>query len=342
MQNDDDADLIIYNTCTVKGKTQDKIFSDIKNVLQTAPEKKIIISGCMASAQTQLLRDLAPGASIISLQNLTALPTVLTTIFQGDIITLIQRNKEAKVGLPKVSRDDNVAIIQIAEGCADACTFCITKLAKGYIFSFPKQQIIHEAQRAIQKGASLLHLTSQDNGAYGLDHAPQSQLVPLLEALTNLEGNFTIRLGMTNPRHIIPITNDLIRVFTHPKMLKFLHIPVQSGSENVLNAMQRKHTIIEFKDLVHRFRTAIPDIQIATDIICGYPTETEEDFQATLNLLQELQPEVLNISKFTPRPGTRAATLKPHTSQEIKQRTTLTHVLYQQYMQNNPTKAPIL
>lgn len=327
----DDADVLIYNTCTVKGTTENKISHDIKNALITCPEKKIIITGCMASAQTALLRDLAPGASIVSVQNLTALPTALETILEGEIVTITQRSREVKLGFPKQPRNDHVAVIQIAEGCADTCTFCITKLAKGHIFSFPQDQIIAAATKAIQEGATLIYLTSQDNGAYGLDQGSRSHLATLLNALLALNGDFLIRLGMTNPRHIIPILDELIAAYTHQKMLPFLHIPLQSGSENVLHAMNRKHSVADFVNIVTRFRAAIPTLCIATDIICGYPTETEEDFQQTLTLLHELQPGIVNISKFTPRPGTRAATLKPHTSQELKRRSTLTYDLFKTY-----------
>jgi len=253
-------------------------------------------------------------------------------MIEGEIISLTSKRKETKLNLPKQLRKDGVGIIQIGEGCADTCYFCATKLAKGHIVSFPIQDMVTQVKKYLEQNIKTIYLTSQDNGAYGLDTNKISQLAVLLQELIKIEGEFQIRVGMANPRHLIPILNDLLEVYKSPKIKKFLHIPVQAGSERVLQEMNRKHSANDFKILTNAFRKEFNNMNIATDIICGYPTETEQDFEETMKLMKETKPEVINISRFTPRPGTRAAKLKPLTSQELKRRSTALAQSYRTFL----------
>ncbi len=328
----EDADLIILNTCTVKATTEQKILSMVKYIEQLYPEKKIILTGCMSGAQPEQLHELQPNVSLVSTQHITEIIPVIEKMMHGEIVSLTTKRKETKLNLPKQLRKDGVGIIQIGEGCADTCYFCATKLAKGHIVSFPIQDIITQTKKYLQQNIKTIYLTSQDNGAYGLDTNKVSQLAVLLQALINIEGDFQIRVGMANPRHLIPILNDLLTVYKSPKIKKFLHIPVQAGSEKVLQEMNRKHSANDFKILSTAFRKEFTDMNIATDIICGYPTETEQDFEETMKLMKETKPEVINISRFTPRPGTRAAKLKPLTSQELKRRSSLLAQSYRTFL----------
>ena len=216
--------------------------------------------------------------------------------------------------------------------CLGDCSFCITKLAKGNLQSFPKEDIINEIKKRIEEGYKRINLTSTDNGCYGLDI--NTSLVSLLKNITEIPGDFKIRIGMINPNYAKLYLNDLIKIYKSDKIIKFLHIPVQSGSNKILKDMNRKYKVQDFINVVSKFRKNILGINISTDIIVGYPTESEEDFEETLNLVKKIKPEVLNISKFTSRPGTKASRLKQLKTEEIKRRSVILTNLYKDYLRN--------
>jgi MiaB/RimO family radical SAM methylthiotransferase len=164
-----------------------------------------------------------------------------------------------------------------------------------------------------------------DSGAYGMDIG--TSLPALLKELLAIDGKFKIRLGMINPQHLNRFGDELLQLMKSDKFYKFIHIPVQSGSEKVCKAMNRPHTVADFKKWVKTYRKALPDISISTDIIVGYPTETEADFRQTLKLLRETMLDVVNLSKFTSRPGTKAAALKQLPTEVIKKRSGITAAL---------------
>ena len=315
VKDDVDADIIVVNSCVVKSATENRIFQLLKDL----KDKKIIITGCMPGAQPNRLKKIAPNASLLSTQHTTDIVYAVEKMLKGEIITLNSKRKENKAFVSKL-RPKEIATIQIGEGCADICYFCQTKLAKGHIFSFPVEDIKKEVEHVVKNGYKIIYLTSQDNGAYGLDKNKISQLANLLKELIKFEGKYEIRVGMTNPRHIIPIIDDLVKVYKNDKIKKFLHIPVQSGSNKVLKEMNRKHSVDDFLVLVDKFRKEFEDFNIATDIIVGYPTENEEDFDDTIELIKKIKPEVINISKFTPRPLTKASKMKQLKSEIIKDR----------------------
>ena len=315
VKDDVDADIIVVNSCVVKSATENRIFQLLKDL----KDKKIIITGCMPGAQPNRLKKIAPNASLLSTQHTTDIVYAVEKMLKGEIITLNSKRKENKAFVSKL-RPKEIATIQIGEGCADICYFCQTKLAKGHIFSFPVEDIKKEVEHVVKNGYKIIYLTSQDNGAYGLDKNKISQLANLLKELIKVEGKYEIRVGMTNPRHIIPIIDDLVKVYKNDKIKKFLHIPVQSGSNKVLKEMNRKHSVDDFLVLVDKFRKEFEDFNIATDIIVGYPTENEEDFDDTIELIKKIKPEVINISKFTPRPLTKASKMKQLKSEIIKDR----------------------
>jgi len=307
----EEADIVIINSCSVKNVTVSKIFSRIKSI----KDKKIIVTGCMALAEKERLKKLS--LSLVNTDNITKIPEIIEDILEGEIITLLERRKESKLSLNKLT-DKKVATIQIAEGCVFACSYCSTKLAKGVLHSFPKEEIIREVEKYVKRGFKRINLTSTDNGCYGFDLG--YNLVDLLNEVLKIEGNFKVRVGMANPEHLKNIYKDLIKIYKNEKIIKFLHIPIQSGSNKVLREMNRKGTIEEFKEIVKTFRKNIPGMNISTDIIVGYPTETEEDFEKTLKLIKEMQFEVINISKFASRTGTQASKLKQLISETIKER----------------------
>ncbi|MDD5416995.1 MAG: MiaB/RimO family radical SAM methylthiotransferase, partial [Candidatus Aenigmarchaeota archaeon] len=186
-----------------------------------------------------------------------------------------------------------------------------------------------------KSGCKEIWITSQDTGAYGLDEYDKSQLPDLMNKINDIPKDFMVRIGMMNPNNIKPILTELINSFNNKKMYKFIHIPVQSGSDEILKAMNRKYTALEFKDLVEAFRDAFR-CTIWTDIIVGYPGETEEQFKETLKLIKEIEPDYVNISRFAKRDGTPAAQLKQLDTEEMKRRTsTLTNLVENMSLKKN-------
>ncbi len=210
-----------------------------------------------------------------------------------------------KTGLPKVRLNPIVGIVEIASGCMSECTFCQTKLARGDLQSYRLGDIVRQVSYEIKDGCKEIWLTSTDNGCYGLDIG--TNLPELVSKVSDIPHEFMIRVGMMNPMYMPKIKSDLLKSFENDKVFKFLHVPVQSGSDRVLHEMKRGHTAGTFRDVVKRFRSKFPRFTISTDIIVGFPGETKQDFQSTVELITETRPDVVNLSKYSQRPGTPAA-----------------------------------
>jgi threonylcarbamoyladenosine tRNA methylthiotransferase CDKAL1 len=299
----DDAGTIIVNTCTVKGPTERKIIRSIRE--HEAKGKKIIITGCMAEAQYDLLMKQFPSASIISPDHIGSISEAM----HSERIVLRGKNKTDKAIMPQQSSNSVSGIIQISRGCDSACTYCITKAAKGHIYSYPEESIIKKASTLIMEGKKELWLASQDNTAYGIDTGNVPLLHRIIKRISRLDGDFMIRNGMGNPHNLKHFSNDLVESYDNPKVYKFLHLPLQSGSDSILNDMRRMHTMEEYEMIANQFRKQFNDITLATDIIYGYPTETEDDFEKTIAAMKLFRFDIVNLSRFWPRPGTYAASI---------------------------------
>ncbi len=310
-----DADLCIIGTCVVKPTTANKILNKLKEIYN---QKKLIIAGCMPESETNYCKKLFPKASLINTYNITKISSLVKETLDGGINYYLGKNKELKLGIPKPIKD--IVTIQIACGCTSNCAYCETKLAKGYIQSYPEDLIIKEIEYYLKKGIKKFNISSTNNSDYGIDIG--TNLVDLLRKIISIKGDFSIRIGMMNPSSIT-FLDELIEIYKNNKIQKFLHIPVQSGSNKVLKEMNRNYKVKDFINIVNKFRKNISNITISTDIIVGYPTETEEDFKKSIDLIKKIKPEVLNISKFGARPGTQAAKLKPLKSQIVKERSIL-------------------
>ncbi|MFA4907050.1 MAG: MiaB/RimO family radical SAM methylthiotransferase [archaeon] len=207
------------------------------------------------------------------------------------------------------------AIIPINSGCLNNCTFCSVKTSRGKLHSFPVESILRRFRREI-KTKREIWLTSQDTGAYGFDI--NSSLPELLEALLCEEGDFRIRIGMANPWHFRRIESGLVPLFDDERLYKFLHIPLQSGSDRILSLMCRGYTAEYWAGLIGRLRASIPSLAISTDIITGFPTETESEFNSTLEALLRARPDTVNISRYGKRDGTIAAEMQGQVEGRIK------------------------
>src|SRR3989338_2617355 len=307
VESPNNADCLVINTCTVKNATETQFFRALKQF----KKKPTVIAGCIAQTDKEKLH----GYSLIGTTNLHHISEVVEETLNGNQVIFTKRENSERLNLPKIRQNSFVEIIPINRGCLGNCTYCKTKAARFNLQSFNKDAILKQAENAIKEGVKIIHLTSQDTAVYGQDLAETEsekniQLPVLLKELCSLEGNFKIKLGMGNPDHYIKMLPQLIEAFKHEKMFKFLHLPVQSGNNKVLDDMKREYTVEDYKKIIMEFKKAIPEMQIMTDLICGFPTESDEQFEDTIRLIEETRPDSLNISRDSARPKTLAASWK--------------------------------
>lgn len=325
-QNNITPDMLILNICTVKGNKT--ALDAMKQFHNKFAGKKFVITGCIPREAIAEIRKIIPNASLCSTTNMKSIVEVVEETFAGNIIEAMSYKREIKVNLPRIRKNKVVGITPILQGCAHFCTFCSTRLVKGRVLSFPMDEIIEDVKQNIADGCKEIWLTSQDNGTYMLDHQKITALPELLRQILAIDGasgndgDFKVRLGMMNPTHILPVLDKIIEVFNHPKMFKFIHVPIQAGSNKILDAMKRQYTVEEFSTIINKFRQVHPDITISTDIICGFPGETEEDFQDTANIVKELKFDVINLARFAPRELTVAAKMPQQIHGRVKKERT--------------------
>ena len=312
--NSSESDLNLIVTCSVKDSTANKMMNRIKS-LETKP---LIVAGCLPKAEKENVAKFTKNASLLGPNSLGKTLDVINSTLLGKKQIALEDSDLSKVGLPKVRLNSAVGIVEIASGCMSECTFCQTKLAKGDLSSYRLGDIVRQVQTEIKEGCKEVWLTSTDNGCYGFDIG--TDLPTLVNAVSEIPKDFMIRVGMMNPMYMSRIKQNLIESYDNEKVFKFLHIPVQSGSDKVLNDMKRGHTSETFREIVKKTKERFENFTISTDVIVGFPSETEEDFQKTITLLDETKPDVVNLSKYSARPGTDAAELKQIDAAEIKRR----------------------
>jgi len=295
------ADVIVVNTCDVKLATRNKMLERLRFLSERFGEEKLVIAGCMPEIEPSLLRELFPRASMVSTNHIDEMVKAVGEILKGGRVELIGRKPLEKVCMPKI-RDNPVRnIIPICSGCNGVCAFCATKLAKGNVFSFSEEKILKEMLASRDAGVKEFYLTGQDVSCYGLDYCEESRLPELLQKIfACVKGKYFIRLGMMNPKNVLKISNRLLRIYRDERVFKFLHVPVQSGSNRILKRMNRGYTVEEFVDLVKKFRRHFPEMTVWSDIIVGFPGETERDFEKTVELVKELKFDYVNVSRFSP------------------------------------------
>jgi MiaB-like tRNA modifying enzyme len=294
----DYTDAIILLTCTVIGTTEQRMISRLRELKKTG--KKIIVTGCMASVQSDLIKSIVPDARLLPPQYVYHIIDVL----DDKEVSFETRNKTL---LPKYY-GDITAPISIAEGCMFSCSYCITSIARGKLKSYPIDEVVQDVCSALRQGCKEIQLTAQDTSSYGLDS--DHNLGELLTSVCKVEGEYRIRIGMANPYTILKNLDSTIQAFNNTKIYKFLHIPVQSGDNDILKKMNRKYTVDDFLDIIKKFRDNYADLTISTDIIVGFPTETDEQFQHTIDLLKTVKPDITNITRYSARPFTKAKVMK--------------------------------
>ena len=313
--NPADADILIINICTVKG--EETALREIRKLNELCPDKKLIVAGCITQIILKEARKIKEDVSFISTHNIKSIVDVVEEAINDNIIEATGEDEYVKINLPKVRKNSVIGIIPILNSCANYCSYCSVRYVKGKLLSYDKEDIKTEAMKSIQQGCKELWVTSQDNAAYTLEKEKISKLPELINSLTAIDGNFFVRIGMMNPSHLLDILDSMIEVYRNDKVFKFLHVPVQSGNDRILELMKRKYKAEDFKKIINEFRKKIPTLTLSTDIICGFPTETEEEYNDSLDLIKEIKPDVLNISRFQARYGTEAAKMEGQIKGEI-------------------------
>ncbi|MDH5570112.1 MAG: tRNA (N(6)-L-threonylcarbamoyladenosine(37)-C(2))-methylthiotransferase [Nitrosopumilus sp.] len=314
VENSAESDLNIVVTCSVKDATANKMIHRIKSL----KSKPLIVAGCLPKAEQTSVEKFADKASLLGPNSLGKTLQTINSTLNGRKQIVLEDSDLSKVGLPKVRLNPAVGIVEIASGCMSECTFCQTKLSKGDLSSYRLGDIVRQVQTEIKDGCKEVWLTSTDNGCYGFDIG--TDLPSLINTVVEIPEDFMVRVGMMNPMYMPRIKDKLIESYDSGKVFKFLHIPVQSGSDKVLQDMRRGHTAGTFREIVKKIRERFGQFTISTDIIVGFPSETEEDFQKTIALLDETKPDVVNLSRYSARPGTDAAEWKQLDAVEIKRR----------------------
>ena len=311
----EEADLIIVNTCAVTEKTEKKILKRL-NELQG---KNLVVAGCLPAARSEVLEGLRP-CRVIGILSRSSVLELIYGLGEEDLSKALEK-KDPDTALdkkdfgerahpiipasqPGPTQNDLCGIINVAEGCRGRCSYCLVRKARGALASRDPEDIARSVQAMAREGIVEIQLSAQDATAYG--HDIGSSLPDLINRVCEVPGRFMVRVGMMNPGLAREMLQELSEAFQSQKVYKFLHLPVQSGSDRVLEAMARGYTARDFREVIGGFRKAVPDISITTDIIVGFPGETEEDFSETCALIKEASPDKVNVTKFSRRPGTPA------------------------------------
>ena len=320
-KNISDSDLNLIVTCSVKDATANKMVNRIKRL----KSKPLIIAGCLPKAEKSTVEKFGPHASLLGPNSIGKTLDVINSTLSGKKRIELEDSDMVKVGLPKVRLNPVVGIVEIASGCMSECTFCQTKLSKGDVRSYRIGDIVRQVKYDVDNGCKEVWLSSTDNGCYGFDIG--TDLPRLISTVGEIERDFMIRVGMMNPMYMPRIRDGLLRSFENTRVFKFLHIPVQSGSNRVLKEMKRGHTSQVYRDANDKFRKKFGRFTISTDIIVGFPSENNENFEETVDLIKETRPDVINLSRYSARPGTKAAKMTQLNVSEVKRRSKVVYEL---------------
>jgi len=330
----DSENVIILNLCTVKGDSS--ALKAVRNAKENYPKIPMLVTGCTTPELIESLKKIDPKISIASTHALERIPEIIKKIIAGETILDLQKEHSPKLGIPKIRKNPIVGIVSIAEGCMDACSFCSTRMVKGKLRSYAPEEIVKETKTLVEEGCKEIWLTAQDAACYGFDiETDLAELV--MQILKKIKGDYRIRMGMGNPRHTLSYAEKLAEVYRDERVFRFLHLPVQSGSDKILQAMKRKHSVGDYKKLVDFFYAQFGDFAISTDIIVGFPGEAEEDFQKSLDLIKWSKPTGCNRTRFVPRKGTLAAGLPNQipSLEKYRRSAELTKVFTEAALQNN-------
>ncbi|MEM3700851.1 MAG: tRNA (N(6)-L-threonylcarbamoyladenosine(37)-C(2))-methylthiotransferase [Candidatus Bathyarchaeia archaeon] len=315
------ADILIINTCAVKGPTENRMIEILK---RTPLDKKLIVAGCLPLINFERLSRDVRYDGVVGPAAGDTIVNVVGRVLKGEKVVALKGAVNAKpsLSLPRILLNPVVSIIPISYGCLGSCAYCCVVFARGHLRSYSVQEIVERVKKDLAVGVREFWLTSQDTACYGRDIG--TNLAELLLVLSDVERDFKIRVGMMTPNMALGILENLIQAFKNDKIFKFVHLPVQSGDDEILKNMRRFYSVADFKKIVDTFRENFPELTLATDVICGFPGEDEEAFEKTLQLIKEIKPDIVNVSKFFARPKTAATKMTNSVPKpEIKRRSTM-------------------
>lgn len=312
------ADLWLINTCTVKNPSQAAMGTVIKRGQELG--KKLVVAGCVPQGDKKAKE--LQGLSLLGVSQIDRVVEAVEETLKGNTVQLLAKKTLPRLDLPKVRRNPHVEIVPLSTGCLGACTYCKTKHARGQLGSYDPSALVERVRTAAADPlVREIWLSSEDTGAYGRDIG--TTLPALLHAMVAVlppDGRTMLRVGMTNPPFILEYLKEIGEVLRHPCVFSYLHVPVQSGADPVLLAMNREYTVADFEVVADTLLAAVPGMELATDIICGFPGETEDDHAGTMRLLDKYRFPHCHISQFYARPGTPAARMKKVPSEVVKAR----------------------
>jgi MiaB-like tRNA modifying enzyme len=300
-----EADVLIYNTCGVKTPTENRAIEVLKRAARMKG-KRLIVTGCLPLINPERLNEQVRSDAVLGPNPGSSIVEAVHQVVNAQPCSRLELDTVASSSLllPRKASNPVVSIVPVAQGCLGACSYCCVVFARGHLRSSSVDKIAERVKMDLDSGSREVWLTGQDMAAYGRDI--DVNLVDLLNELCQLDGDYMIRVGMMTPNLALGMLDDLVGAFQNDHVFKFVHLPVQSGSDEVLKRMNRLYTASQFRSIVETFKNAIPQVTVATDVICGFPGETRRDFEESLNLFDEVKPDVVNISKFFPRPRTAA------------------------------------
>ncbi len=320
----DDADMVILNTCHIREKATDKVFSDLgrmrehKEIRKSKGKKTLIaVAGCVAQAEGEVILSRAPYVDMIfGPQSYHELPEMIIKATGERIINTSLATDSKFDTLPEDHATQNgpAAFLSIQEGCDKFCTFCVVPYTRGAEYSRPAEKIMDEARHLRDRGVVEITLLGQNVNAWHGDGA--AGFADLIAKIAAIEGIERVRYMTSHPRDVDQALIDAHRDI--PQLMPFLHLPVQSGSDEILKAMNRKHSADHFRDLIAGFRKARPDIALSSDFIVGFPGETEKHFEETMQLIRDIGFSVSYSFKYSARPGTPAANMQNLVPEKVK------------------------
>ena len=321
--NPEEADILLLNTCSIREKAQEKVFHQLgrwKSLKDKNPDLIIGVGGCVASQEGEAIGQRAPYVDMVfGPQTLHRVPEMIDQSHDGPIVVDVTFPEVEKFDrLPEPSVDGPTAFVSIMEGCSKYCTFCVVPYTRGEEVSRPFDDVIAEIAHLANKGVREVNLLGQNVNAYrGLNHLDEVvDFAELLHFVATIEGIERIRYTTSHP---VEFSDALIEAYADiPKLVSHLHLPVQSGSDRILTAMKRGHTVLEYKSKIRRLRQHRPDISISSDFIIGFPGETEQDFADTMQLIEEIGFDTSFSFIYSARPGTPASDLPDDTPEEVK------------------------
>ena len=324
VQEPQDADILLLNTCSIREKAQEKVFSLLgrfRQLKEVNPDIIIGVGGCVASQEGDLIRQRAPFVDLVfGPQTLHRLPQMLDEVskIHQPVIDVSFPEIEKFDNLPEPRADGPSAFVSVMEGCSKYCTFCVVPYTRGEEISRPLDDVIAEVAALAGQGVLEVNLLGQNVNAYrGETHDGDiADLALLIHYIAQINGIERIRYTTSHPNEF---SDSLVDVYREvPELVSFLHLPVQSGSDRILSMMKRNHSALEYKSKIRRIREARPDIHLSSDFIVGFPGETEADFQATMQLIEDIRFDQSFSFIYSPRPGTPAASLPDDVPMAVK------------------------